>query len=68
MRTDFEKLEDGARITLYPNSSNPLHTSPIKATYQGGYFYCDDSPAIDGPDYYWRDVLVYNDGFECERA
>jgi hypothetical protein len=64
MRTDFENLEDGQRVILYPNASNPLHKRPVTATYQSGYFYCDGTDPTLGPDYYWRDVLVYNDGFE----
>ena len=67
MRTDFENLADGARVILHPNSSNPLHNTPITATYQAGYFYCDGSDPRDGPDYYWRDVLQYNDGFVEEQ-
>lgn len=63
MRTDFENLEDGARITLHPNSENPLHKKPVAATYSGGYFYCDGSDPADGPDYYFRDVSAYNRGF-----
>lgn len=63
MRTDFENLQDGDRITLHPNSTNPLHKTPQVATFMGGYFHCDDSDPLDGPDYYWRDVALYNDGF-----
>ena len=65
MRQDFENLQDGDRIVLHPNGDNPLHRKPIAATYQGGYFYCDGSPAHEGPDYYMGDVLAYNDGFEA---
>ncbi len=64
LRTDFEHLEDGERITLYPNADNPLHKKPVTATYSGGYFYCDGSDLMEGPDYYLGDVLDYNDGFE----
>lgn len=64
MRTDFENLSDGARITLYPNAQNPLHKSPQVATYQSGYFYCDNDDPLDGPSYYFGDVLAYNHGFE----
>ena len=64
MRTDWENLEDGARIQLYPNNTNPLHDKPVRATYQSGYFWCDGTDPMEGPDYYWRDVLVYNDGFQ----
>jgi hypothetical protein len=66
MRTDIENLKDGDRVVLHPNSLNQLHKRPISATFQAGYFYCDGSNAIDGPDYYWRDVLEFNDGFEDE--
>ncbi len=66
MRKDFENLEDGARITLFPNNTNPLHKKPVKATYTGGYYYCDNPLVLEGPDYYFRDVAVYNDGFELE--
>lgn len=68
MRTDFESLTDGATITLHPNKSNPLHKQPVNATFSGGYFYCEGSPAIDGPDYYFGDVLTYNDGFEMREG
>lgn len=61
---DIETLEDGARVRLHPNSANPLHKKPIEATYQSGYFYCDGSDPIDGPDYYVGDVLALNDDIE----
>ena len=64
MRTDFENLSDGAVVVLHPNAGNPLHKKPIRATYAGGYFYCDGTNPEEGPDYYWRDVLTFNDGFE----
>jgi hypothetical protein len=64
MRTDFENLADGQTITLFPNEVNPLHSAPIKATYSGGYFYCEGSNPMDGPDYYLGDVLDYNEGFD----
>ena len=63
LRQDFENLSDGDRIVLHPNSDNPLHKRPVTATFQGGYFYCDGTNSTDGPDYYFRDVLAYNDGF-----
>lgn len=63
LRTDFENLSDGDRITLYPNERNPLHKKPMIATFQSGYFYCDDTNPMDGPDYYFGDVLAYNHGF-----
>jgi hypothetical protein len=64
MRTDFENIEEGTRVTLFPNERNPLHKKPVIATYAGGYFYCDGSPAAEGPDYYLGDVLAYNSGYE----
>jgi hypothetical protein len=72
MRTDFENLPDGSVITLHPNDANPLHKEPVKATYSQGYFYCEGTNPMDGPDYYFRDVLQYNSGFtsscpECGR-
>ena len=63
MRTDFDKLNDGERITLYPLPDNPLHSEPVKATFASGYFYCDGSPPEEGPDYYLGDVLKYNNGY-----
>ncbi len=64
MRTDFENLPDGAALILYPNENNPLHSKPVKATYQGGYYYCEGSDRMCGPDYYFRDVGDFNEGFE----
>ena len=63
MRTDFENIEDGTRLMLHPNASNPLHNKPMLATFISGYFYCDESDPANGPDYYFRDVSMYNDGF-----
>lgn len=63
MRTDFENLQDGERITLHPNAENLLHKKPVNAIFSSGYFYCDGSKPEDGPDYYFGDVLRYNDGF-----
>lgn len=63
MRTDFDALNDGDRITLHPRPDNPLYKRPHVATYQGGYFYADKSRPEDGPDYYMGDVLTYNEGF-----
>lgn len=64
MRNDFEAIEDGARVMLYPNDRNPLHKKPVKATYAGGYFYCDGTNPTEGPDYYLGDVFAYNMGYE----
>lgn len=66
LRTDFDNLADGDRVTLHPNSNNPLHKKPITATYSCGYFWCDGSDPMDGPDYYLGDVLAYNDGFTAD--
>lgn len=67
MRTDFENLEDGDRILLYPNESNLLHNKPMVTTYSNGYYYCDSSDPMKGPDYYFRDVALYNSGFAILR-
>lgn len=64
MRTDFEALRDGDRITLFPRPDNPLHSKPVTVIYLSGYFYGDDSDATEGPDYYLGDVLKFNEGFE----
>ena len=64
LNDDFDSLKDGDRIELFPNGLNPLHTKPFIATYSGGYFYAEKSDPMDGPDYYWRDVGLYNDGFK----
>ena len=61
---NIEDLEDGEQVILYPNADNPLHKQPIRATHQGGYFYCDGSKPEDGPDYYFGDVLRYNSRIE----
>lgn len=63
MRTDFDALQDGDRLTLHPNADNPLHKRPVNATFHSGYFYCDGTPPSEGPDYYFRDVRTFNDGF-----
>ncbi len=64
IRTDFDNLEHGQKITLVPNDDNPLHKEPIIAWYfSTGYFLCDGSNPDDGPDYYIGDVLKYNHGF-----
>lgn len=66
MRQDFDALMDGDRVILFPNATNPLHKKPVRASYQSGFFYCDGTDPIDGPDYYLRDVLAHNDGFLME--
>ena len=63
MRNDFDQLTDGQQINLVPNQDNPLHHEPVKATYSGGYFYCEGSDPMDGPDYYLGDVAKFNIGF-----
>ena len=63
MQTDIRGLSDGDCVMLYPNSENNLHVFPVKAIYSGGYFYCDGSNALDGPDYYFGDVLSYCHGW-----
>ena len=67
MNTDLNSLQDGSRVMLHPNSSNPLHKKPIQAVFYGGYFYCDGTPPDQGPDYYFRDVLQFNDGWTIEQ-
>lgn len=64
MRTDFDAIEEGARVELVPNADNPLHRKPIRAIYSGGYFYCDGTPSEEGPDYYLGDVARYNAGWQ----
>lgn len=64
MNVSIEQLQDGDRVRLHPNSANPLHKKPVDATYSQGYFFCDDSDPANGPDYYFRDVLTFNDSIE----
>lgn len=68
MRVRIEQLRDGDRVRLHPNSANPLHKRPVDATYSQGYFFCDGSSPADGPDYYFRDVLAFNDRIELISA
>lgn len=63
LRTDFQNIEDGSEVVLYPNKGNPLHKKPVTAHYTGGYFYCAGTRPEDGPDYYLGDVLKFNEGF-----
>jgi len=63
-RTDFSSLQDGARITLYPQPDNPLHCKPVAATYQSGFFYCDGTPPEQMPDYCMRDITEAIAGFD----
>lgn len=64
LRTDIENLRNGDRVVLHPNEFNPIHKRPVKATVCDGYFLCDGTSPHLGPDYYWRDVLQFNHGFE----
>ena len=64
MITDFENIKDGQNVRLFPNAQNPLHKKPVAATFHSGYFYCAGSNPADGPDYYFGDVALYNDGYE----
>jgi hypothetical protein len=61
---DFFALQDDCRVRLTPNAANPIHNAPVMATYSGGYFYCDGTDPMEGPDYYVGDVLTYNDNIE----
>lgn len=54
MRQDFENLNDGDRIVLYPNGTNPLHKRPVTATFQDGYFYCDGTNPNEGAGLLFR--------------
>jgi len=66
MRTDIENLSDGQRVKLHSLPTNPLHSKPVMATYSGGYFFCDGTDPTEGPDYYFRDVFEFNEGFTTE--
>ncbi len=61
---DLNNLDDGSRVKLTPNELNPIHDKPVMATFTGGYFLCDGSNPMDGPDYYFRDVFQFNDRIE----
>src|SRR3546814_6954064 len=63
MRTDFETLQDGEKITLHPLPDNPIHKEPVRVIVANGYFYAMDANGEDGPDYYMGDVLRFNQGF-----
>lgn len=64
MNTDIRELENGERVILHPNADNPLHHRPVAAVYSDGYFYCEGTKPTDGPDYYFGDVLRWNQGWE----
>ena len=61
----IEDLRNGDRVRLYPKADNPIHKTPKAATFLDGYFFCDGSDPRDGPDYYVRDVLLYNERIEA---
>lgn len=63
LRKDFENMKDGQEVILHPNDNNPIHQSPVKAVFMNGYYYCEGTDPVDGPDYYFRDVSTYNHGF-----
>lgn len=68
MRIDFENIADYDKVILFPLPDNPLHATPVYATYMSGYFYCEGSDAALGPDYYMGDVLRFCEGYEkCPR-
>jgi hypothetical protein len=67
MDTDLNSIPNESHVTLHPNSSNPLHKKPVRAFFVDGYFYCDGTPPDQGPDYYFRDVLQFNDGWTIEQ-
>lgn len=66
MRTDFENLTDGASIILHPRPENPLHKRDIRSTYSGGYFFCEGTDPVEGPDYYMGDVFAYCYGYTVD--
>lgn len=63
MNTDFTELSNGDTVFLHPNEQNPIHQVKTKATYLDGYFYCEGTNPMEGPDYYFGDVLKYNHGW-----
>lgn len=63
LRNDFHELTDHTEILLFPEPDNPIHDKPIKALFSGGYFWCEESPAEEGPDYFYGDVARYCAGF-----
>ena len=62
--TDFEQIESGDRVILYPAKNNPLHNKPVKALFLDGYYYCDGSDPDFCPDYHFRDVWVFCNGYD----
>ena len=65
MRTDFDNVDEGQIILVYPNPENPLKKKPHPVTRFGPYFYGDNP--VEGPDYYLGDIFRYNEGFEVLR-
>jgi len=63
MRADYESLEDGDEIRLYPRKDNPLYDEPHTVIYSNGYFFPKILKTYE-PDYYFGDVFKYNLGFE----
>lgn len=61
---ELEDLADGDRVRLHPNSENRLHSKPVTATFADGYFFCDGTDPMEGPDYYVGDVMRYIDRIE----
>ena len=60
MRTDFQSLNNGDQIRLYPRPDNPRHRKPFLVTFHGGDYFCDPKGRAD---YYYGDVEQYNQGF-----
>ena len=65
MRTDWENLEDGDSIMIYPNEDNPLIRKQAEVYFASGYFYVKGPKKWgEGPDFYFGDVARYNVGFD----
>ena len=60
MRTDFENLQDGQEITLYPSELNPITRSRHRVIHQNGYYFIEGEHE---PAYYFGDVAEFNNGF-----
>ena len=60
----LNSVEDGSKVMITPNVDNPIHKQPVEATFSGGYFMCEGSDPMDGPDYYFRDVFQFNSKIE----
>ena len=62
MKTDWDELFKSdymGAVKLYPNDQNLLYKKPVILSYSNGYFYSNE-----GPDFYFRDVADWNDGYE----